>query len=232
MKTLGMRRASPLGMTAFRLPAFHLPVRPYSPIDALNRRAAALGSPRCAELTSHADYNGHHVTVSWNSYRNYYVAEYTWAGRVVLARGSFEVCLAAALAEYRRGSADGGSADGGPADGGPADGGPADGGPADGGPLGASASIVPREGDEAAVAACRAAQGVVEGDLWLENEDGTRSLAMPWWTWRHTCAVASVRDSANPHLSVLLFDWPLMQAAETCEVYEAALTAKYGRAWT
>jgi len=83
---------------------YHLPVRPYSPIDALNRRAAALGSPRYAELASHANYNGHHVTVSWNDYRKYYIAEYFWAGRVVLARGEADRCVAAAFEEYNRGA--------------------------------------------------------------------------------------------------------------------------------
>lgn len=84
--------------------AFHLPVRPYSPIDALNRRAAALGSLRYAELAAHADYNGHHVTLAWNDYRGYYVAAYQWAGRNVIARGTFAACLDATLREYNRGA--------------------------------------------------------------------------------------------------------------------------------
>ena len=83
---------------------FHVPERPYTPIDALNRRAAAVGSPRYAALTSHADYNGHQVTVAFNDYRQYYTAEYFWAGRQVLARGSFEACLQAALREHARGA--------------------------------------------------------------------------------------------------------------------------------
>src|ERR1700722_10981800 len=132
---------------------FHLPVRPYSPIDALNRRAAALGSQRYAELTGHADYNGHHVTLSWNSYRGYYVAEYTWAGRVVIARGDFVHCLAAVLAEYRRGA------------------------------LGASASVSPREDDEVAIAACKATQDLVEGNIWERNENGSRLGMGSWYTW-------------------------------------------------
>ena len=61
---------------------FHLPVRPYSPIDALNRRAAALGSPGYAQATAYADYNGHHVTLSYNSYRGYYIAQYFWAENI------------------------------------------------------------------------------------------------------------------------------------------------------
>lgn len=181
---------------------FHLPVRPYSPIDALNRRAAALGSPRYAELTGYADYNGHHVTLSWNSYRQYYVAEYHWAERIVIARGSFDSCLAAVLAEYKKGA------------------------------LGASASINPREDDAAAVAACEAANDLVRGDLWEQQEDGTRKLGLPsWHTWRHECAAASARDYAHPNALAMVFDWELMQAAETREAYEAALKAKYGRCY-
>jgi hypothetical protein len=83
---------------------YHLPVRPYSPIDALNRMAAAIGSIRLAQAAHGANYNGHHVTVSWNDYRKYYVARYTWAGDIVLARGTAEACVAAAVAEYNRGA--------------------------------------------------------------------------------------------------------------------------------
>lgn len=182
-------------------PLFHLPVRPYSPIDALNRRAAALGSPRYVELTSYADYNGHHVTLSWNSYRGYYVAEYFWAGRVVLARGSFDVCLAAVLAEYNRGA------------------------------LGASASICPREDDAAAIATCTARDELREGDIWDRDGGASAIKKGSWHTWQHECAAASARDYANPHALVMLFDWTLMQASETREAYEAALTAKHGRVY-
>jgi len=42
--------------------------------------------------------------LTWNSYRRYYVAEYTWAGRVVIARGSFADCLAAARREHDKGN--------------------------------------------------------------------------------------------------------------------------------
>jgi len=103
---------------------YHLPERPFTPIDSLNRRAAALGSPRYAQATGHANYNGHHVTLNWNDYRRYYVAEYFWAGRMVIARGSFAHCLAATLEEYNRGA------------------------------LGASAGISPREDDVEAIVLC------------------------------------------------------------------------------
>lgn len=83
---------------------FHIPTREYSPIDALNRRAAAIGSVGFAMGASHANYNGHFVSLRWNSYRKYYVAEYTWAGRNVIARGDFKGCLEAVLAENRRGA--------------------------------------------------------------------------------------------------------------------------------
>lgn len=182
--------------------AFHLPVRPYSPIDALNRQAAALGSPRYAELSAHADYNGHHVTLSWNSYRSYYVAEYFWAGRVVIARGSFADCLAAVLSEYGRGA------------------------------LGASATVRPREDDIEAMAACRACAELQPGDGWAETGGGMRELTKgSWWTWRHDCARAAARDTANPGALTMHFDWELMQAAEDRKAYEAALRAKYGRVY-
>lgn len=128
-------------MNAERL-EFHLPVRPYSPIDALNRKAAALGSPRYAAATAYADYNGHHVTLSWNSYRGYYVAEYFWAGRVVVARGDFANCLAAVLAEYARGA------------------------------LGASATVVPREDDAEAIALCERTAELSRGSIWRKDENG------------------------------------------------------------
>ena len=120
--------------------AYHCPIRPYTPIDALNRRAAAVGSPGYAQAASHANYNGHGVSVSWNEYRRYYTAEYYWAGRMVLARGSFESCLRAALREYNRGA------------------------------LGASVSVGPREDDTEAVRLCEEAvadpaSGLVAGEI-------------------------------------------------------------------
>lgn len=81
----------------------HAPVRPYSPIDALNRRAAKVGSPGYAMLTANVNYNGHHISVSYNTYRKYYIAEYCWAGRVVLSRGTLTQCVAAAMTYYNRG---------------------------------------------------------------------------------------------------------------------------------
>lgn len=83
---------------------FQLACRPYSVIDAINRVAAAQGSCRYAALSANADYNGHFVTVSFNDFRGYWVAEYTWSGRVVLRRGSLRDCLEAAKAEYDRGA--------------------------------------------------------------------------------------------------------------------------------
>ncbi len=119
---------------------FHLPVRPYSPIDALNRVAAAKGSPCYAESTAHADYNGHHVTLTWNEYRRYYVAEYFWAGRVVLSRGDFAACLRAVLDEYARGA------------------------------LGASASIVIPADDTAALKIARNDPSLISGPLCFANQ--------------------------------------------------------------
>lgn len=106
---------------------------PYTPIDSLNRRAAATGSPRYGMATAHADYNGHHITVWWNDYRQYYITEYFWAGRMVLARGSFKDCLNAAIAEHKRGA------------------------------LGTSISITTKDGDTEADDMCKLSELVKEG---------------------------------------------------------------------
>jgi hypothetical protein len=152
--------------------------------------------------TGHADYNGHHVTLDWNDYRGYYIAQYYWAERIVIARGSFEHCLTAVLEEYKRGA------------------------------LGSSASIYPRADDAEAIALCHRAEvnGVVEGDIWKRDADG-RSIQEPFYTWRHECAAASARDYAHPHALTMVFDWDLMKASETREQYEAALKAKHGRVY-
>lgn len=82
----------------------HLPTRPYSLVDAINRCAAATGSVGYAMATAYADYNGHHVRVYFNGYRGYWLAEYHWGERVVLARGTFEQAIQAARREYDRGA--------------------------------------------------------------------------------------------------------------------------------
>lgn len=182
---------------------FHLPVIPYSPIDALNRRAAALGSPRYAQLTSYADYNGHHVSLYWNDYRQYYVADYTWSGRVVIGRGSFASCLQETLISYKRGA------------------------------LGSSASVSPRTDDEAAIQLCATTHELEPGSIWVDDPDssGKKLREGGWFTWRHQAAASCARDSANPRGMVLIFDWELMQAAESRAEYEAALKAKYDRVY-
>jgi len=81
---------------------FHLPRKPLSAIDVENRRACATGSMRYAALTENADYNGHALRVDWNDYRGYYVCEYFWAGRVVIARGDCEYVLREAVKEFAR----------------------------------------------------------------------------------------------------------------------------------
>lgn len=83
---------------------YHLPTIPYSVADAVNRMSAATGSVRYAMGAARADYNGHHVSVYFNDYRRYWLAEYTWSGRNVLARGSLVNCLRAAKSEYDRGA--------------------------------------------------------------------------------------------------------------------------------
>lgn len=83
---------------------FHIPMRPFGLIDAINRRAAATGSVGYAIAASNANYNGHHVSVHWNDYRGYWIAEHWWGGRVVHCRGSLADCVRAAIAEYDRGA--------------------------------------------------------------------------------------------------------------------------------
>lgn len=118
-----------------QVPTYYLPEHPYSPIDALNRRAAALGSPQYAQMTAGADYNGHQISVTWNDYRGYYITQYYYGERVVLARGDFESCLKSAINEYNRGA------------------------------LGCAVQVYPREDDTEAQAICEASQDLIKGHL-------------------------------------------------------------------
>lgn len=82
---------------------FHIPTKPYTIVDAINRRACAQGSMRYAQLTADADYNGHALSLTWNDYRGYYVGEYYWGERVVFARSpDFATALAATKREFER----------------------------------------------------------------------------------------------------------------------------------
>jgi hypothetical protein len=83
---------------------FWLPTRPYNVIAAINRMAAATGSCQYAMSTANADYNGHSVSIDWNHYRGYWIARYTWAGTIVIARGRLVDCLRTGKAEYDRGA--------------------------------------------------------------------------------------------------------------------------------
>lgn len=78
---------------------FHIPTKPYTIVDAINRRAAAQGSVGFAQATSFAEYNGHALGLYWNGYRGYYVGDYTWGERVVFTRSAN---FATALAETKR----------------------------------------------------------------------------------------------------------------------------------
>tara|TARA_R110000751_G_scaffold81328_2_gene164047 strand:- start:35 stop:589 length:555 start_codon:yes stop_codon:yes gene_type:complete len=84
--------------------SFWFPTREYGAIDAINRSALATGSTRGASAGAGADYNGHGVRISYNGIRRYWVAEYTWAGRHVIGRGSLDDCLAAAARDFNRGA--------------------------------------------------------------------------------------------------------------------------------
>lgn len=188
-------------MMSATFPSFHVPVRPYSPIDALNRRAAALGSPRYAQLASYADYNGHHVNVWWNDYKQYYIAEYRWAERIVLQRGRIEDCIKAALREYDRGA------------------------------LGASVEVSPNDEAALAYceAEPRLVKGSLW--VQDESGRGRNFREGSWYTWQHQAAAESARDSANPRGRVLIFDWEIMQASSDRADYNARLTAKYGHTY-
>lgn len=78
-----------------------LPYKPCTIADLINRRLLATGSVVSAQRGHFADYNGHHVRVWFNEYRRYWIAEYIWGGREVVARGSFRQCVHAA-AEFHR----------------------------------------------------------------------------------------------------------------------------------
>lgn len=81
-----------------------LPTKPYTPIDNANRVAAAIGSPSYAMGAAHADYNGHHFTLDWNDYRQYYVLRYMWAGPNVISRHTeFRTILDVAIRAYDNG---------------------------------------------------------------------------------------------------------------------------------
>lgn len=83
---------------------WHLPTIPFGVIDAYNRRALAQGSPRIAQASAHSDINGHRVYVSFNEFRQYYTADYWWAGRNCIARGSLRQTVEAAARLYRKGA--------------------------------------------------------------------------------------------------------------------------------
>ena len=86
---------------------YHLPETALSPIDLINRRAAATGSMTYARLASDADYNGHPISVSYKPHAvsgAIWNAEYYRGGRVVIGRGSLAHCLEAAKAEHDRGA--------------------------------------------------------------------------------------------------------------------------------
>ena len=91
------------GIPVSTLPHFHVPTKPYSVIDAINRVHVATGSIGMAMAASGADYNGHRSNLTFNDYRQYYVGEFYWGQRCVFHRGTvFAIALNAALAEFDR----------------------------------------------------------------------------------------------------------------------------------
>lgn len=83
---------------------FHLPTIEFSAIDLANRVAAATGGMRYAQNAASADYNGHFVCITFNTFRRYWVAEYTWSSRNVIARGSLRDILQLARRYYDQGA--------------------------------------------------------------------------------------------------------------------------------
>ena len=82
--------------------SYWIPTKPYSFIDAINRRASATGSVGYAQATQSADYNGHRVTLAWNDYRAYYMVKHYFGQRVVHHRSaSFAEALRAGVEEWR-----------------------------------------------------------------------------------------------------------------------------------
>lgn len=87
-------------MTADRI-KYHAPTKPFSIIDAHNRRALAQGNNPAAGFS--ADYNGHRVDLEWNDYRGEYVGSYVWNGINRIARGSLESVAHRCLDFHARG---------------------------------------------------------------------------------------------------------------------------------
>lgn len=95
------RVLAPYSVCRIAFPSYFLAYKPTTIEQGLMRRAAAQGKPIVGMRAHHADYNGHHNSLTWNDYRGYYVGEYTWAGRNVWYRGTnFAEALACAKAEY------------------------------------------------------------------------------------------------------------------------------------
>jgi len=84
-----------------------MPYKPMTVTDAINHYAAATGSPAYAQSCESAHYMGYRAWMNFNDVRGYWIAEYTWAGRRVIARGSFEEVLGA-LVRFQEGNGKGG----------------------------------------------------------------------------------------------------------------------------
>lgn len=74
------------------------PTKPYNIGQLINKiLVSQYGSPLVAQQAEFSNYNGHIIMVTYNEVRKYWIAEYTWAGRRVIARGNFENVLSDAL---------------------------------------------------------------------------------------------------------------------------------------
>ncbi len=97
---------------------FFFPTRPFTLAQAVSRMALATGHAVAAQAGTHADYNGHHVTVERGDFAGGgplhteaqkeargWRAHYTWGGIQWLARSTnFTEALAAAVREHARGA--------------------------------------------------------------------------------------------------------------------------------
>lgn len=82
---------------------FWIETKYISPVNLINRKAAATGSVSYAGAAMNADYNGHMIEVLWNDYRGYWIASYRWAGDHKLYRGkSLREAIEAAVRFHER----------------------------------------------------------------------------------------------------------------------------------
>ena len=157
------------------MPTLYMPTIPLTPLDLINRRDAATGSPARAHASSAADYNGHHVSIQYlpDAFTGpKWVASYYWGERVYLGRGTLPRCIGATRGYY------------------------------DSGPRGAGAQLTTSEHAPETV---DAQVGLAEllGFHKRDESNGRRGpWREPWWTGAHAAVVDALNwdASRNPGL--------------------------------